>query len=154
MPPALSRRPLSRSCRLASTVPQPSAKKRIPMKYESISTMARDWSHEFMSGMKNLEGGPVVDDLHEMAKTQPGAMVTINWIPATHEELFKFPPRVRKYALAYRQGLEEHVQSHAIDAAALLAFRTEVFVAENLRIYVRSYVLDDRHKEHIVFVHS
>lgn len=116
--------------------------------------MARDWSNEFMNGMKDLEGGPIVDDLHEMAKTQPGAKVTINWIPATHEELFKFPRRVRKYALGYRQGLEEHIQRHAIDATSLLAFRTEVFVAENLRIYVRSYVLDDRKKEHIVFVHS
>lgn len=123
------------------------------MKHESINAMAHEWSREFMNAMKHADGGSVVEDLQAMAKSQPDAKVVIDWIPATHEALFKFPLRVRKYVMAHRLGFDEHLQRYAIDTAALLAFRTEVFAAENGKLYVRSYVLDDRNKEHITFVH-
>lgn len=116
--------------------------------------MAHNWSHSFMSGMNYVDAGFVFEDVYEMARARRGAKVTINWIPATSEELFGFSPRVRKCVLAYRAGLHKHLERHRIDAVALLEFRTEVYVAENFRMYVRSYVLDDRNKEHTVFVHS
>jgi hypothetical protein len=116
--------------------------------------MAHNWSHSFMSGMNYVDDGFVFEDVYELARTRRGAKVVINWIPATSEELFCLSPRVRKCVLAYRQGLEVHLQRHSIDAAALLAFRTEVYVEENFRMRVRSYVLDDRNKEHIAFVYS
>jgi len=56
--------------------------------------------------------------------------------------------------LAYRIGLAEYLRRHSIDVAALIEFRTEVYVAENFRMYVRAYVLDNKKKEHIVYVWS
>lgn len=107
-----------------------------------------------MSGMNYVDDGFVFEDVYEMARKQRGPKIVINWIPATSGELFGFPPRVRKCVLAYRNGLDAHLQRHRIDAAALLVFRTEVYVEENFRMCVRSYVLDNRNKEHIAFVYS
>jgi hypothetical protein len=56
--------------------------------------------------------------------------------------------------MAYRAGLAGHLVRHNIDAAALIEFRTEVYVADDFRMYVRAFVLDDRKKEHITFVWS
>lgn len=36
--------------------------------------------------------------------------------------------------------------------AHISEMRTEVYVAKNYRVYVRSYMLDDRGKEHVQFV--
>lgn len=116
--------------------------------------MAHNWSHSFMSGMNYVDAGFVFEDVYEVARARRGEKVTIHWIPATTEELFGFPPRVRKCVLAYRAGLHEHLERHRIDVVALLEFRTEVYVAENFRRYVRSFALDDRKKEHVVFVYS
>ncbi|MES2015078.1 MAG: hypothetical protein V4484_01175 [Pseudomonadota bacterium] len=102
--------------------------------------------------MNYVDAGFVFEDVFQMARERRGAKVIINWIPATCEELFGFPPRVRKCVLAYRAGLAEHLSRHSIDAAALVEFRTEVYVAENFRMYVRAVVLDDRKKEHVAFV--
>lgn len=107
-----------------------------------------------MSDMNYVDGGFVYEDMYAMAREQRGEKVIISWIPATNEELFGFPPRVRKCVMAYRVGLAEHLRHHSIDAAALVEFRTEVYVAENFQMYVRAFVLDDRNREHIAFVWS
>ena len=104
--------------------------------------------------MNYVDGGFVFEDVYQMARERRGTKVVINWIPATSEELCGLSPRVKKCVLTYRQGLEAHLKCHRIDAAALLAFRTEVYVGESFRMSVRSYVLDDRNKEHIAFVYS
>ena len=41
-----------------------------------------------MSGMNYVDGGFVFEDVYQMARERRGAKVTINWIPATSEELF------------------------------------------------------------------
>ncbi|MGK5037980.1 hypothetical protein [Janthinobacterium sp. LB3P118] len=102
--------------------------------------------------MNYLDGGFVFEDVYQMARERRGAKITINWIPATADELFGFPPRVRNCVLAYRTELAEYLKRHSIDVAALIEFRTEVYVAENFRMYVRAYVLDNRKKEHIAYV--
>ena len=137
---------------VASSGQKRPVKKWISMKYKLIRSMAHNWSHSFMSGMNYLDGGFVFEDVYQMARERRGEKVTINWIPATSEELFGFPPRVRNCVLAYRTGLAEYLRRHSIDVAALIEFRTEVYVAENFRMYVRAYVLDNRKKEHIAYV--
>lgn len=114
--------------------------------------MGHNWSHSFMSGMNYVDCAFVFEDVFQMARERRGEKVIINWIPATSEELFGFSPRVRKCVLTYRVGLAEHLRRHSIDSAAFIEFRTEVYVAENSRMYVRAVVLDDRRKEHIAFV--
>lgn len=107
-----------------------------------------------MSNMNYLDDGFVYEDMYAMARERHGSKVIIRWIPATSEELIGFPSRVIKSVMAYRAGLEEHLRRHSIDAAALIEFRTEVYVAENFQMHVRAFVVDDRKREHISFIWS
>jgi len=121
------------------------------MKYKLIRSMAHNWSHSFMSAMNYVDGAFVCEDVYSLARKQRGEKVIINWIPAA-EDLQTLPLRVQQSALAYRAGLAEHFRRHRVDASAIKMFRTEVYVAENFRMYVRAVVIDDRDKQHVAFV--
>ncbi len=114
--------------------------------------MAHNWTHSFMSGMNYVNGAFVFDDMYQLARERKGQKVTITWLPEHHDELFSLTPRVRESLKHYRKALPEHMSRHKIEAGAISEMRTEVYVAENHRMYVRSYVLDNRGKEHVQFV--
>jgi hypothetical protein len=122
------------------------------MKYKLIRSMAHNWSHSFMSEMNYVDGAFVYEDVYKLARERRGEKVIINWIPADSEVSRDLPSRVQKCAEAYWAGLSEHLRRHHVDASALKIFRTEVYVAENFRMYVRAFVIDDRDKEHVAFV--
>ena len=122
------------------------------MKYKLIRSMAHNWSHSFMSGMNYVDDAFVFEDVCRRARERRGEKVIISWIPARGEDSRDLPPRVQKCVEAYRTGLSEHLRRHHVDASALKTFRTEVYVAEKLRMYVRAFVIDDRDKEHLAFV--
>lgn len=124
------------------------------MKYKLIRSMAHNWSHSFMSEMNYVDGAFVYEDVYRLARERRGEKVIINWIPAGSEVSGDFPPRVQKCVEAYRNGLAEHLHRHHVEASTLKLFRTEVYVAENFRMYVRAFVVDDRNKEHVAFVWS
>ncbi len=105
-----------------------------------------------MSGMNYVNGAFVFDDMYQLARERKGQKVTITWLPEHHDELFSLTPRVRESLKHYRKALPEHMSRHKIEAGAISEMRTEVYVAENHRMYVRSYVLDNRGKEHVQFV--
>ena len=123
-------------------------------KYKAIRSMAHNWSHSFMSPINYVDGGFVYEDMYQMARQRRGAKVTISWIPSTNDELSDLPLRVQKCVAAYRTGLAEHLKRHRIHAAALVQFRTEVYVADNFQMHVRAFVLDDKNKEHVAYVWS
>ena len=114
--------------------------------------MAHNWTHSFMSGMNYVDGNFVFEDMYQLARDRRGQKVTVTWIPDRPEELFGLTPRVRESLKYYRNALPEHLGRHQIDPGAISEMRTEVYVAENHRMYVRSYVLDNRGKEHVQFV--
>lgn len=114
--------------------------------------MSHNWTHSFMSGMNYVDGRFVFEDLHDLARERRGERVVVSWIPRKDEELFSFTPRVRKYIRYYRKALKEHLAKHRINIDALQEMRTEVYVAENFRMYVRAYARDNRGKEHAQFV--
>lgn len=122
------------------------------MKYKLIGAMAHNWSHSFMSGMNYIDDQFVHEDMHKLARERKGQKVVVSWIPVRTEELFVLTPRVRKCIKAYRRGLREHLERHKIEPTSLVELRTEVYVAENFRMYVRAYALDDRGKEHATYV--
>jgi hypothetical protein len=122
------------------------------MKYKLIRSMAHNWSHSFMSGINYVDDAFVFEDVYRLARARSGEKVIINWIPAGGEATRDLPPRVHKCIEAYRAGLAEHLRRHHVDASALKTFRTEVYVAEDFRMYVRAFVIDDRDKEHVAFV--
>ncbi|WP_288379983.1 hypothetical protein [uncultured Massilia sp.] len=122
------------------------------MKYKLIRSMAHNWSHSFMSEMNYVDGAFVYEDVYRLARERRGEKVMVDWMPAGDENAGDFPPRVRQCVDAYRAGLAEHLRRHHIDASALKLFRTEVYVAENFRMYVRAFVIDDRDEEHVAFV--
>lgn len=105
-----------------------------------------------MSGMNYVDHDFVFEDMYQLARDRRGEKVTVTWIPARPEELFGFTPRVRESLKYYRRALSEHLVRHQIDPVAISEMRTEVYVAGNHRMYVRSYVLDNRGKEHVQFV--
>jgi len=122
------------------------------MKYKLIRSMVHNWSHSFMSGMNYVDGRFVFEDVYDLARERRGEKVTISWIPIRTEELFGHTPRVLECIRAYRRDLEKHLLRHQVDARARTDLRTEVWMAENFRMYVRAYALDDRGKEHTAFV--
>ena len=122
------------------------------MKYKAIRAMSHNWSHSFMSGMNYVDGRFIFEDLHELARRQRGKKIIVSWIPRQDSELFSFTPRVRKCIRYYRTALKRHIENHKIDFEALREMRTEVYVGDNFRMYVRAYAKDDRGKEHEVFV--
>jgi len=105
-----------------------------------------------MSGMNWVDGDYVFEDMHRLARDRRGEKVVISWIPERQPELFSLTPRVRESLKHYRKGLAEHLSRHQVDVGAITEMRTEVYVAEDHRLYVRSYVLDVRGKEHVQFV--
>ncbi|WP_213605461.1 hypothetical protein [Pseudoxanthomonas japonensis] len=122
------------------------------MKFKLIKSMAHNWSHSFMSGMNYVDGAFVFEDMYQLARDRKGQKVTVTWIPERPEELFALTPRVRESLKYYRKALPEHLARHQVELSAITEMRTEVYVAENHRMYVRSYVLDSRGKEHVQFV--
>ena len=122
------------------------------MKFKNIRSMAHNWTHSFMSGMNYVDGDYVFEDLHQLARQRRGEKVTITWVPEIPEELSLLTPRVRESIRYYRKALRMHFIKHDITPSAITEMRTEVYVAENHRMYVRAYTVDSRGKEHAQFV--
>jgi hypothetical protein len=122
------------------------------MKFKLIKSMAHSWTHSFMRGENHIDKGYVFKDLHRLARKRKGEKIIVSWIPEKTEELLQLTPRVRIHIGHYRNSLSDHLLQHKIDPASIKEMRTEVYVARNLRMYVRSYVLDITGKEHVQFV--
>ena len=122
------------------------------MKYKVIRSMAHNWTHSFMSDMNFIDGRCIAQDMELLARSCRGERVTISWIPPRAEEMSCLTPRVRECVAYYRKALSKHLEVHGVESEALAEFRSEVYVAENFRMYVRAYVKDDRGKEHEAFV--
>ena len=105
-----------------------------------------------MSGMNYIDGDFVREDMYQLARKYRGERITVSWIPPRANETERLTPRVRKSLKHYRDALPAHLQRHNIELSAIVEMRTEVYVAENHRMYVRAYALDDRGKEHVQFV--
>lgn len=105
-----------------------------------------------MSGMNYIDGDFVREDMYQLARERRGERVTISWVPSCASDSDGLSPRTRKSLEHYRKAFPAYLKRHNIDADAILEMRTEVYVAENHRMYVRSYALDDRGKEHVQFV--
>jgi len=105
-----------------------------------------------MSGINHIDGDFVFADMHKLARDRRGQKVTVTWIPERPEEIFTLTPRIRRSPKHNRTALPEHLSGHKTESTAISEMRTEVYVAENHRMYVRSYVLDSRGKEHVQFV--
>lgn len=122
------------------------------MKFKLIKSMAHNWTHSFMSGMNYIDGDFVSEDMYQLARDRKGGKVIVTWIPERSEEHVALTPRIGESLTHYRKALPEHISRHQVEPAAILEMRTEVYVADNHRMYVRSYVLDSRGKEHVQFV--
>ena len=122
------------------------------MKYKLIKSMAHNWTHSFMSNMNYVDNDVVFEDMYRLARDRRGEKVTITWIPSPQEEQVCLTPRIRESLKHYRKALPTHLIRHQVDPDAISEMRTEVYVTKNQRMYVRSYVLDNRGKEHVQFV--
>lgn len=124
------------------------------MKYKLIKAMAHNWTHSFVSWNNYVDDGYVIEDLRRLARERKGEEVVVTWIPVRWEEAFRHTLRIRTSVSHYRKDLPAHLARHRVAIEAIAEMRTEVFLAKNFRMYVRSYVLDDRGKEHTQYVWS
>ena len=122
------------------------------MKYKNIPSLAHNLAHSFMSGMNYVDNDHVYPDVYAMARANPGKVVTVHWIPPRTNDLFSFPPRVRKSIGVYRQWLPKLIKSHRLKVEMFRELRTEVYLAKNFRMYVRAVAVDDRGKEYVRYV--
>lgn len=107
-----------------------------------------------MSAMNYVDDAFVSEDVYRLARERRGEKVIIHWIPADSAGSCDLPSRVQGCVAAYQAELTEHLRRHHVDASALKIFRTEVYVGDDFRMYVRAVVIDDRDQEHVAFVWS
>ena len=107
-----------------------------------------------MSEMNYIDGAFVYEDVLRLAREHRGQKVIISWLPESDVEPIPLTPRIRECIKYYRQGLHEHMARHGLDGETLVELRTEVYVAETHRMYVRAYAVDNRGKVYEQFVWS
>ena len=90
--------------------------------------------------------------MYQLARKCRGERITASWIPIRKDETEGLTPRARESLKHYHEALPAYLQRNNIDSKAILEMRTEVYVADNHRMYVRAYALNDRGKEHVQFV--
>lgn len=124
------------------------------MKYKHLPAMAHNLTHSFMSAENYVDGSYVFEELQQLARDNPGHIISIHWVPESDEETSWLPPCARKSIGYYRGALSRYFENHRIEPSAVRVLRTEIFLAPNRQIHTRSVVVDDRGKEHVQLVWS
>ena len=122
------------------------------MKYKRIRSVSHNWTHSFMSDMNYVDGAFVCEDVKELARQRRPEKVIISWIPTRDHELEALSPRARRCVLAYREGLDSFFLRNDVDKSAVEEMRTEVYVEDTFRMFVRAYARDNRGKQYTAFV--
>jgi hypothetical protein len=105
-----------------------------------------------MSGMQYIDGRFVFEDMRDLARESPGECVTVSRIPKRREELTRLTPRARKCIRNMQRELGDYLDRCGLSAAALDELRTEIYVGNNARLYVKAFARDDRGKEYESFI--
>jgi hypothetical protein len=122
------------------------------MKNKLIRGASHNWTHSFMSDMNYVDGAFVYEDIKELARQRRPEKVVVSWIPTRDDELEALSPRARRCVLAYREGLDDFLLRNGVDKSAVEEMRTEVYVEDTLRMFVRAYARDNLGKQYIAFV--
>jgi hypothetical protein len=122
------------------------------MKSKLIRGASHNWTHSFMSDMNYVDGAFVYEDIKELARQRQPEKVVISWIPTNDRELETLSPRARTCVLAYREGLDAFLLRNGVEKSAIEELRTEVYVEDTFRMYVKAYARDKRGKQYAIFV--
>jgi hypothetical protein len=118
------------------------------MKYKVLKSMARNFSHSFVSYNNYVDGDYVIEDLRKLARAADGKRVSINWIPGYNDPVL-LPERVLKSIAYYKAALPRHISSSGVHIESIREFRTNIFLKPNKQIAIEAYLLDDKGKEHV-----
>jgi hypothetical protein len=102
--------------------------------------------------MNYIDGEWVAEDVFRLARALKTERVVISWIPNLEFEIPGLTDRVRKALGHYRENLIDHFKKHNIDQSMVKEMRTEVFVAENMQMQIRSITVDDRGRTYDQYV--
>lgn len=116
--------------------------------YKTLKSMARNFTHSFVSFMNYVDNGYVIDDLQQLAENANGERISIYWIPDSAPQA-SLPQRVVKSIGYYKDRLPEHIKNSGADVESIREFRTDIFLKSGKQVAVEAYLVDDRGKEHI-----
>jgi len=122
------------------------------MKNKLIRSASHNWTHSFMSDTNCVAGAPVYEELYALARQNRPEPVVISWIPVKDHELEALSQNVVTGILAYRHRLDDYLVRNKIEKSAIQEMRTEVYVEDTFRLYVRSYARDIAGKEYVSLV--
>ena len=122
------------------------------MKHKLIRGASHNWTHSFMSDMNYVDGAFVYEDIKELARQCRPDKVVISWIPTRDHELEALSPRTKTCVLAYREALDGFLIRNGVDRSVVEELRTEVYVEDTFRMYVKAYARDNRGKQYIAFI--
>ena len=105
-----------------------------------------------MSDMNYVDGGFVYEDIKALARRRRPEKIVISWIPIRDDELEALSPRAKTCVLAYRAALDGFLGRNGVDKSTVEELRTEVYVEDTFRMYVRAYARDNRGKQYTAFV--
>lgn len=140
----------SHSCRpgiITERNTEPSRDK-FTVKYKVLKSIAHNFTHSFVSFNNNyVDDGYVMDDLRHLARKANGDRIRIVWMPERGNE--GLSPRVIKSIEHYKTGLERFVHAAGGDIAAIIEFRTEVYVKPNKQVAIERHIIDNRGRKYV-----
>jgi len=123
------------------------------MKYKLIDSMLHNFGHSFVSLMNYVDGEYICDLLESLARQSPGHEVQIDFLEGTiSTQGESIPERLSKSIRYWKDWLPKHMENHRVDGSCLrdVRFRYRL-TREGREVIVEA--LDDRGKQHKVFVH-
>ena len=99
----------------------------VAMKYKNLKSFAHNFTHSFVSYTNYVDGGFVIDDLHEVARSRYEGPLRIYWIPEHKSNVERLSDRVEKSIHYFRNWLPEHAENHDVDISSIQEFTWRCF---------------------------
>ena len=123
------------------------------MKYKHIDAMLHNFGHSFVSLMNYVDDQYVLDVLPELARNAPGYEIDINFSNGQVSPPGEYPALFHKSISYWKDWLPGHIANHGLDPERLSEIHVRYRLVKMGHEIIVS-AIDDRNKEHKVFVHA
>jgi hypothetical protein len=124
------------------------------MKLKNIAAFAHNFTHSYVSFENYVDGEFVFKDLKSLAYEASDKLVSIYWISSGQNELPKYTQRIIKSIEYYNEWLPKLMEQHKVELDSITDLRTDIYVAANHQLEVRSYARDLNGKEYIKSIYE
>ena len=118
------------------------------MKLKNIAAFAHNFTHSYVSFENYVDGEFVFKDLKSLAYEATDNLVSIYWISQNEIDHSGLTERVLKSITYYKEWLPKLVEQHNIELIAISELRTDIYLAANYQLEVRSFARDLNGKEY------